>query len=188
MPARRSRPRCALGFPVAVKALGLAHKSEKGAVRLALGDRSAVERAARDLLPLGEGLLVERMVEGGVGELVAGVTRDPQFGPVLTLGSGGVLVELLRDSRTLLLPTTPAVIEAALRSLALFPLLDGYRGRPKADIAAAVRAIARLAELAVDGADEIVEAEINPLIVCGEGEGAFVADALMVVVREDGDE
>ena len=177
-----------LGFPVAVKALGLAHKSEKGAVRLALRDREAVERAARDLLPLGEGLMVERMIEGGVGELLVAVTRDGQFGPVLTLGSGGVLVELLRDSRTLLLPATPEQIETTLRSLALFPLLDGYRGRPKADIAAAVQAIVRLAGFAVENRDRIIETEINPLIVRGEGEGVSVADALMVVSREDGDE
>lgn len=178
----------ALGFPVAVKALGVAHKSERGAVRLALGDPRAVERAAADLLALGDGLLVERMVEGAVGELLVAVTRDPQFGPVLTIGSGGVLVELLCDSRTLLLPATPEEIESALRSLALFPLLDGYRGRRRADVAAAVRAIADLAELVVRHGNEIVETEINPLIVCGEGEGAFVADALMVVSKENRDE
>ncbi len=175
----------ALGFPVAVKALGLAHKSETGAVRLSLCDGASVERAAADLGPLGRGLMVERMVEGGVAELVCGIRLDAQFGPVLTLGAGGVLVELVRDSATLLLPASRGEIEAALRSLRLFPLLDGYRGRRRADVAAAVEAIAALADLAMASAGEIMELEINPLIVCGAGEGAWIADALMAVAEED---
>ncbi len=85
------------------------------------------------------------MIAGGVAELIVGVTRDPVFGPVMTLGSGGVLVELLRDSATLLLPASRADIETALRGLKLFPLLDGYRGRPKADLDATIDAIAGIA-------------------------------------------
>lgn len=168
----------ALGFPVALKALGIAHKSEQGAVRLNLRDEMAVKGAATALLSLGDGLYVERMVEGGVAELIVGVTRDPLFGPVMTVGSGGVLVELLKDSATLLLPATAGDIEAALRSLKMFPLLDGYRGRPKADLAAAVAAIGRIADFAL--ASDLEELDINPLIVCGEGKGAWAADALMV--------
>ncbi len=138
----------ALGFPVALKALGLAHKSEHGAVRLNLSDEASVRDAANALSGLGTGLYVERMVTGGIAELIVGVTRDPIFGPVMTIGSGGVLVELLKDSATLLLPATLADIEAALRGLKLFPLLDGYRGRPKADIVAAIDAISGIAAFA----------------------------------------
>ena len=171
----------ALGFPVAVKALGIAHKSEHGAVRLNLRDAMAVKGAATALLHLGTGLYVERMIEGGVAELIVGVTRDPLFGPVMTVGSGGVLVELLKDSATLLLPATAGEIETALRGLKLFPLLDGYRGRPKADVAAAVRAIQGIAGFAAANAPRLEELDINPLIVCAEGKGAFIADALMVL-------
>ena len=171
----------ALGFPVAIKALGIAHKSEHGAVRLNLRDAMAVRGAATALLHLGTGLYVERMIEGGVAELIVGVTRDPLFGPVMTVGSGGVLVELLKDSATLLLPATAEEIEAALRGLKLFPLLDGYRGRAKGDIAAAVRAIQGIAEFAAANAARLEELDINPLIVCAEGKGAFIADALMVL-------
>ena len=103
-----SRAAEVFGFPVALKALGLAHKSEHGAVRLCLGDAESVRAAARDLEGLGSGLYVERMVEGGVAELIVGVTRDPLFGPVMTIGTGGVLVELLKDSATLLLPASRA--------------------------------------------------------------------------------
>ncbi|MEQ1952845.1 acetate--CoA ligase family protein [Mesorhizobium sp. CN2-181] len=171
----------ALGFPVALKAMGVAHKSEAGAVKLNLRDVESVREAAGSLLPLGSGLYVERMVQGGVAELIVGFTRDPLFGPVMTLGSGGVLVELLKDSATLLLPASRAEIEAALRGLKLFPLLDGFRGRPKADMAAAIGAIESLAGFVLAHADEIDELDINPLIVCAEGQGAWVADALMVV-------
>jgi acyl-CoA synthetase (NDP forming) len=168
----------ALGYPVALKALGVAHKSEAGAVRLNLTSAEAVESAAQDLLPLGSGLYVEKMIEGGVAELIVGITRDPLFGPVMTVGAGGILVELLEDSATMLLPASSSEIEQALRGLKLFPLLDGYRGRPKADFAAAVWAIAAIADFALS--DDLEELDINPLIICGEGKGAWVADALMV--------
>jgi acyl-CoA synthetase (NDP forming) len=171
----------ALGFPVALKALGIAHKSEHGAVRLNLRDEAAVRDAAAALSGLGTGLYVERMVTGGVAELIVGITSDPIFGPVMTIGSGGVLVELLRDSATLLLPATRADIEAALRGLKLFPLLDGFRGRPKGDLDAVVDAIAGIADFAVVNASRIEELDVNPLIVCSERQGAWIADALLVV-------
>lgn len=170
----------ALGFPVALKALGVAHKSELGAVRLNLKSIEDVRDAATALLPLGRGLYVEAMVAGGIAELIVGLTRDPIFGPVMTVGTGGVLVELLKDSATLLLPATRPEIETALRSLRLFPLLDGYRGRAKADLGAAIAAIEKIAGFAIAHADEIEELDINPLIVCAEGKGAWIADALMV--------
>ena len=168
----------AIGYPVAVKALGVAHKSEAGAVKLNLRDADAVCAAAEAMAALGNGLYVERMVTGGVAELIVGITRDPLFGPVMTVGTGGVLVELLKDSVTLLLPSSGEDIEAALRALKMFPLLDGYRGRPKADVAAAVEAIAAIADFALNNAGSLAELDVNPLIVCQDG--AWVADALMV--------
>ncbi|RUW85722.1 acetate--CoA ligase family protein [Mesorhizobium sp. M1E.F.Ca.ET.063.01.1.1] len=171
----------ALGFPVALKALGVTHKSEVGAVRLNLKDAESVSNAAHDLLPLGTGLYAERMVRDGVAELIVGFTRDPMFGAVMTLGTGGVLVELLRDSVTLMLPATRDDIEAALRGLRLYPLLEGYRGRPKADVAAAIDAIAGIADFVQKNEGEIEELDINPLIVCAEGKGAWIADALLVL-------
>ncbi len=171
----------ALGYPVAVKALGLAHKTEAGAVRLNLTDAEAVRAAAGDLAGLGKGLYVERMIDAPLAELIVGITADPPFGLVMTLGSGGVLVELLRDTATLLLPATRSEIEAALAGLKSAPLLTGYRGRPKGDLAAAVAAIEAVQSLALAERDSIVELEINPLIVCAEGQGAFAADALAVL-------
>ncbi|MCC2112918.1 MAG: acetate--CoA ligase family protein, partial [Hyphomicrobiales bacterium] len=175
-----------IGFPVALKALGLAHKSEHGAVRLGLGDEAGVLAAANDLAPLGSGLFVERMVGDGVAELIVGITSDPQFGPVMTIGSGGVLVELIADSRTLLLSASRDDIEAALKALRLFPLLDGYRGRPRADVDAAIAAIEGIARFAADNAARVRELDINPLIVCATGKGAWIADAL-IVMEDDND-
>ena len=174
-----------LGFPVAVKALGVAHKSEAGAVRLNLKSAEEVRAASTALLPLGAGLYVERMVQGGVAELIVGFTRDPIFGPVMTIGTGGVLVELLKDSATLMLPATRDDIEAELRGLKLFPLLDGYRGRPRADLGAAIDAILGIMAFVLENADGIEELDINPLIVCREGEGAWIADALMAMRSAD---
>lgn len=167
-----------IGFPLALKALGVAHKSETGAVRLNLRDADTVRSVAEALLPLGTGLFVEKMIEGGVAELIVGITHDALFGPVMTIGTGGVLVELLQDSATLLLPASRDEIERALRGLKMFPLLEGYRGRPKADLRAAIEAIAKIGAFAQ--AENIEELDINPLIVCGEGKGAWIADALLV--------
>jgi acyl-CoA synthetase (NDP forming) len=172
----------ALGFPVAVKALGVAHKSEAGAVKLNLDDAGSVRAAAQAMAGMGTGLYVERMVTGGIGELIVGVTRDPLFGPVMTVGTGGVMVELLQDTATLLLPASREDVEAALRSLRLFPLLDGFRGRPKADVGAAVAAILGIAGFALSHAKHLEELDVNPLIVCPDG--AWVADALMVLSKD----
>lgn len=144
-----------LGFPVALKALGVAHKSEVGAVRLNLKDPDAVREAAHDLLPLGTGLYVERMIREGIAELIVGFARDPMFGHTRTLGSGGVLVELMRDSVTLMLPATRDDIEAALRGLKFYPLLEGYRGKPKADLMALFDVIAAIAGFVQKNASEI---------------------------------
>ncbi|MFQ3458344.1 acetate--CoA ligase family protein [Bradyrhizobium sp. UFLA01-814] len=171
----------ALGFPVALKALGVAHKSEVGAVRLNLQDAESVSSAAQELLRVSGELYVERMVEDVVAELIVGFTRDPVFGAVMTLGSGGVLVELLLDCVTLMLPATRDDIKAALRGLKLYPLLEGYRGRPMADVQAAIDAIAGIADFVQRNARQIEELDINPLIVCANGKGAWIADALLVL-------
>jgi acyl-CoA synthetase (NDP forming) len=165
-----------LGGAVAVKRLGIAHKTEAGAVALAPDDPEAAARG------MGSGpYLVERLIAGGVGELIVGVARDPEFGPILTVGIGGVAAELLADVQCLALPADPVEIEAALRRLRLFPLLDGWRGKPRADLAAAVDAIAAVARFAEAHSDALEELEVNPLIVTCDG--AWAADAL-IRIRE----
>ncbi len=168
-----------LGFPVALKmvSVGLPHKSEAGAVRLGLRDASAVGAAvagmrtdvtAHDPVAVTDRFLVERMEESPVAELLISVRADPQFGLAITIASGGVLVELITDAVTLLLPASRAELAAALASLKVSRLLDGYRGRPAADRDAVVDTLQRLACYAT-AHPEIAEIEINPLFVLPAG-------------------
>jgi len=183
----------ALGFPVVLKAMGaeLEHKTELGAVALGLHTVEDVARAADAIAErLGaagrkaEHWLLEGMVTDAVAELIVGVTRDPVAGLVLVIGSGGILAELVRDTRTLLLPATGAEIRRALESLAAGHLLAGYRGGPGGDIDAAVAACAAVARFAADNASRIVELDVNPLFVRPAGKGAVAADALVRYVDE----
>ncbi len=167
-------------YPVVLKALGIAHKTERNAVRLNLGGATALAAAAGELFELSATLYVEAM-QPSLAELIVGVTRDPQFGLVLTVGSGGVLVELLRDSRVLIMPARRDEIEAALGGLRSAPLLAGFRGRPAADVAAAVDAVLAIQDFALANADALVELDVNPLLIGARGAGVFAVDALIVM-------
>jgi len=171
-----------LGYPVVLKATGLAHKTEGGGVHLNLADRAAVASAAALVLnDSPRRALVERMVPGGLVELIVGVTRDPVYGPMLTVGAGGVLAELLADTATLLLPVTEADIAAALASLRVSALMAGWRGGPPSDDAAAVSAILSVADFAQAHSHSLDELDVNPLILCRSG--AWAADALLRLRR-----
>ena len=159
-----------LTAPYALKGLGFAHKTEAGAVRLGLSTL-----AGQAGMPGATGYLVEEMVTGAVAEVLVGLRRDPVYGVTLTVGMGGVTAELLADTVTLVLPVTEAEVLAALRDLRLWPLLDGYRGRPKADVAALAAMAVRLGALMADPSFE--EIEINPVLL--RTEGAVAADALI---------
>ena len=177
-----------LAYPVALKMMGpeLAHKTDAGAVALGIESPEALMSAARDMRvavaqyseqAVTDLFLVEPMAAAPLAELVVGIRRDAQFGLAMTLGSGGILVELLADTATLLLPSTRYEIAAALDSLKVAKLLDGYRGQPAADKAAAVAALDGLARYAVAHVDNLVEIEINPLFVYEHG--VLAVDVLM---------
>ena len=177
-----------LGYPVALKMVSarLPHKTEAGAVKLGLGSRdevaAAVARmqadvAAFDAAALTDVFLVEAMVAAPVAELMVSIRRDPQFGLAMTLAAGGVLVELLADATTVLLPATRADLARALKRLKISRLLDGYRGRPAASCEALVDTLERLARFAAEAANGVAEIEINPLFV-GPQESCAV-DVLM---------
>lgn len=174
----------------AVKAIvpGLLHKSDAAAVALNVSpDRLATEmeemrdRLTKHGLPV-EGFLIEEMIDGAVGELLVGFRRIPEIGATLTLALGGVAVELMDDTATLALPVARDVVENSLRGLRLFPLVDGYRGRPCADIPAALEAIETLTAFFL-ARPEIVQLEINPLILAEDA--AIVVDAVLVEAQED---
>ena len=157
--------------PFALKGLGFAHKTEAGAVRLGL---TALD--AQPDMPGAEGYLVEEMVTGALAEVLIGLRRDPVYGVSLTLGMGGVTAEVLADTVTLIWPVTADEVLAGLRRLRLWPLLDGYRGRQKADVAAVAALAVRLGALMQSDAT-LDEIEINPVLV--RAAGAVAVDALI---------
>jgi acetyl-CoA synthetase len=168
-----------LGYPVVVKALGVAHKTEVGAVRLNLGSTDEVSAAVKELSDLSESYLVEKMIDGAVAEFIVGVARDEQFGPYLLVGGGGILVELMKDSASLLMPTTREHVLHALGQLKCSPLLDGFRGAPPADLKAAADAVLAVAGMVENDPASIIELDINPLMILAQGRGVVAADALI---------
>ena len=170
----------------------LPHKTEAGGVSLHLGSPEQVEEAiarmTRRLAAGGNGelrtVLVEPMVTDAVAELIVGVLRDERLGLALVIGGGGVLVELMQDSQRLLLPASREAIAQALSRLAVAKLLAGYRGRPQADIEAAIDAIAAVAAFAEAHRDRLAELDVNPLLVRPKGRGALAVDALIRMAPE----
>ncbi|NMZ81205.1 acetate--CoA ligase family protein [Pseudomonas mandelii] len=178
-----------LGPKVVLKVLSerITHKTEVGGVALGLTEHS-IGQALDDMRSVVAGkvgfvperFLVQEMVSGG-HELILGFHRDPQLGPALLLGMGGVSAELLRDTSMRLLPITRKDADAMLRELKTFALLDGYRGAPKADINALIDCIVAFADMATTLGPKLDEAEINPLRVFAEGQGVRAVDGLTLL-------
>lgn len=160
--------------PLVLKLSGLAHKSEADGVRLALAPQDVAQAASQ---MGGDDFLLEEMVQGAVAELLIGVTRDPAHGFVLTLGAGGVLAELWQDTVSLLVPSDATAIQAALRRLRIWPMIEGYRGKPAADLPAIIRAVIGLQSYVIAHGDTISEVEINPLMCTPHN--AIAVDALI---------
>lgn len=165
-----------LGTQVAVKAAGpnLLHKTEAGAIRLGLPGPAEAERAAQELTERlhPDVLLVQSMIPDGV-EMIVGMVSDPVFGPVVACGAGGVAVELLNDVSVRLSPLTERDARKMVESLATYPLLTGYRGRPPADVAALRDVVLRVSALVEDQVS-VVELDLNPVFVLESG--AVAAD------------
>jgi len=187
-PEDAGRAAAELGGAVALKAVaaGLLHKTEAGAVRLGLEGERTVAEAAREMAKTtslhgfsAERFLVHRMVPQGV-EMLVGVVHDPLFGPVVACGAGGTAVELLKDVSVRITPLTDLDAVEMLRTLATFPLLDGYRGAPKADVTAIEEVLLRVSEM-VEALPEIAEMDCNPVMALPEG--AVIVDARVRVER-----
>jgi acyl-CoA synthetase (NDP forming) len=177
------------GGRVAMKACGagIQHKSEHDLVRVGVGPED-VPAAFRQLEQRGrtlaggagyEGVLVQALAEEGV-EVIVGVKSDPQFGPVVLFGLGGVFVEVLRDVSLRLAPVTAADAQEMIREVRAFPLLDGARGRAKADVAALAGLIVNVSRLATDLRERVAELDLNPVRVLPDGRGVVALDALVV--------
>jgi acyl-CoA synthetase (NDP forming) len=169
----------AIGYPLVLKTAmpGILHKSDVGGVRLGLHDENAVRAAYRDIAArLGPRVLLARMAPKGV-ELALGMVDDPQFGPLVAVGAGGVLIELLSDRKAALAPFGPLTARRLIDGLALRPLLDGYRGGAKAHIEKLATILASFSVMAAELSGQIAEIDINPLI-CGAE--ILAVDALIV--------
>ena len=164
-----------IGFPITLKALGQAHKSESGAVKVGLADTAALA-VALAAMPASDRYLVEGTVTDVVAEVLVAVRRDPPIGWLVSLGFGGVMTEVWSDVTHLLAPVTADDVRDALTKLTSYPLLTGFRGRPVADIDALASLVVTLTD-AVVGTD-VVEIELNPVLV-GQ-QGAVAVDALWI--------
>lgn len=168
-----------IGYPIALKtALGAAHKSDAGGVQLNLQNAEALTVAYHDFESrFGSRVLIQKMMPAGV-ELILGLVHNPQFGPMLTIGLGGIFVEVLNDARLIVLPTTPEEVRVVLASLRGAALLNGARGRPPADIDSIIEVALRLSALAEDFGKHIEALDLNPLIALPRG--CVAVDALVI--------
>ena len=177
-----------LGFPVVLKGESpdILHKTEAGLVKLNLESVAEVEKAFDEILsavaniepkPDFRGVVVQPMIAKGV-EVMVGARHDPQFGPLVVVGLGGVLVEVLRDTALSIAPVEASEAEAMLRKLKGAALLDGFRGAPAVNVARLAEIVCRFSELAADAGAAVREMEINPLICSGDR--IVAADALIV--------
>ena len=170
-----------LGYPVALKASDLLHKSDEGGVQLGLAGEHALRKAFDALVKriATDGLSVEEMAPTDEGvELIVGAKRDPRFGAIVLVGLGGVHAKILDDVAVALAPVGEDEAERLLRSLRGAPLLAGARGRPPLDLSAAARAVAALSRAAA-ACPAVAELEVNPLLVLPGG--AFGLDARVVL-------
>ncbi len=175
-----------IGFPVVLKSVStdIAHKSEIGAVVLGINNEKQLMEHAQRLQKISTSLLVEQQVDDCVAELLIGVSYDRLFGHYLILGFGGTLVELIGDREILFFPVNDDQVREAMKRLKTWPLLDGFRGRQKADVDGVVATVGAISRMFREHGDRIVELEINPLMVRPKTQGTVAADALIRVIPE----
>ena len=164
-----------IGYPVVIKALGSAHKSELGEVFLNLENQKSVKEALRKISK--KHVIVEKMIGDAVVELLVGIVHDPAHGMLLTVGAGGVLTEILSDTSSILLPSSESEVLDCFNQLKISKVAKGYRGALGVDINQIIDAIMKIQDFVLDNRDKLFEIEINPLIVTTSE--VIVADALI---------
>jgi acyl-CoA synthetase (NDP forming) len=163
-----------IGFPVVLKLMAedIVHKSDTGAVKLNIKNEEETANAFEELMKIpsqAEKLIsVQKMADDPITELILGMTTDAQFGPALMFGIGGILVELLEDVSFRIAPITEYDAREMIKEIKGFPILDGYRGKPKADIDAIVQTLLKVSDL-VTKHEEIYEMDLNPVFIYDKG-------------------
>jgi hypothetical protein len=165
-----------IGFPITLKGLGLAHKSEAGAVAVGLSNEEQLRTSLASMPAEISEFLVEQTVTGIVAEVLVSIRRSAPLGWLITVGAGGVLTELWRDTQCLLAPATSDDLRAALQRLRIAPILNGYRGKPAANVSALVDAILTLQHHVVGST--LAEVELNPVLATITS--AVAVDALII--------
>ena len=164
-----------IGYPVVIKALGSAHKSELGEVFLNLANQKSVKEALKKISK--KHVIVEKMIGDAIVELLVGIVHDPAHGMLLTIGAGGVLTEILSDTSSLLLPSSRNEVLECFNQLKISRIAKGYRGAVGVDLNQIIDAIMKIQDFVLDNRDKLFEIEINPLIVTTSE--VIVADALI---------
>ncbi len=176
------------GYPLVMKLMAedVVHKSDMGAVKLNINNREDVEQAYEELMEIPseteKQISVQKMADEPIAELIIGMTTDPQFGPALMFGIGGILVELLEDVSFRIAPITEYDAKEMIREIKGFPLLDGFRGRPKADIDAIVDTLMKISDFVIDNED-IFEMDLNPVFIYEDG--LVCVDARIILKSEN---
>ena len=177
-----------IGFPVVLKLMAedVVHKSDTGAVKLNLKTKEEVENAYEELMKIPaqteKKISVQKMADEPITELIIGMTTDPQFGPALMFGIGGILVELLEDVSFRIAPITEYDANEMIHEIKGFPILDGYRGKPKADIGAIVETLMKISDLVVKH-ENINEMDLNPVFIYEKG--LICVDARIILKEND---
>jgi acetyltransferase len=169
------------------------HKTDAGIVHLNLMDENTVEEVFEELVEktraydpsaVIEGVLCQKYIEGAVAEAIVGILMDPDFGPAVVFGLGGVMVEILEDRALGIPPLSRSEAREMIEGTRASRLLRGFRGSPPADLEALIETLIRIGRLAVDWADRIEALDINPLLIMPEGQGVLAVDALLAL-KED---
>ena len=176
-----------IGFPVVLKLMAedIVHKSDTGAVKLNLKSKEEVEQAFDELMKIPsqteKKISVQKMADEPITELIIGMTTDAQFGPALMFGIGGILVELLEDVSFRIAPVTEYDCNEMIHEIKGFPILDGYRGKPKADLDAIVGTLMKISELVIKY-EEIYEMDLNPVFIYEKG--LICVDARIILKKK----
>ncbi len=176
-----------IGFPLVLKLIAedIVHKSDTGAVKLNIKDKHELEAAYKDLMNLPsqkeKKISVQKMADEPITELIIGMTTDAQFGPALMFGIGGILVELLEDVSFRIAPITEYDAKEMIHEIKGFPILDGYRGKPKADIDAIVNVLLKVSDFVIKH-EEINEMDLNPVFIYEKG--LICVDARIILKKK----
>ncbi len=177
-----------IGFPVVLKLMAedVVHKSDTGAVKLNIKNKEETEKAFNELMEIqaqSEKMIsVQKMADEPITELIIGMTTDAQFGPALMFGIGGILVELLEDVSFRIAPITEYDATEMIHEIKGFPILDGYRGKPKADIDAIVDTLMKISDLVIKN-EEIFEMDLNPVFIYEKG--LMCVDARIILKKKE---